>query len=180
VAARHGGFYGAGEFDTDALVARHPDLNFLELGRSCVLAPYRNKRTVELLWHGIWAYVLRHHVDAMFGCASLEGTEPDRLALPLSYLHHFAAAPPEWRTQALPARRVDMNRLPKEAIDIKAALRTLPPLIRGYLRLGAMVGEGAVIDHQFGTIDVLMVLPVSAISARYIQHFGASAERYAA
>ena len=55
VAERHGGFYSAGEFDIGELIARHPDLRFLELGRSCVLAPYRNKRTVELLWHGIAA-----------------------------------------------------------------------------------------------------------------------------
>ena len=180
VAARHGSFYSAGEFEIGALTARHPRLNFLELGRSCVLAPYRNKRTVELLWHGIWAYVLQHRVDVMFGCASLEGTTPERLALPLSYLHHFACAPAEWRAQPLPQRRVEMNRMSRDAIDAKAALRALPPLIKGYLRLGAFVGDGAVIDHQFGTTDVLMVLPVSAISARYVQHFGERAERYAA
>ena len=180
VAARHNGFYSAGEFDIDPLTARHPHLNFLELGRSCVLAPYRSKRTVELLWHGIWAYVLERRVDVMFGCVSLEGTDPKRLALPLSYLHHFAAAAAPWRTQAVPHRRVDMNRMPKQAIDAKAALRSLPPLIKGYLRLGAVVGDGAVIDHQFGTTDVLMILPVSAISARYIARFGERAERYAA
>ena len=71
----------------------HPDLRFLELGRSCVLKPYRNKRTVELLWHGIWTYVLHHRIDVMIGCASLEGTDPQDLALPLSFLHHYAAAP---------------------------------------------------------------------------------------
>ena len=53
------------------------DQRFLELGRSCVLEPYRNKRTVELLWHGIWTYVLHHRIDVMFGCASLEGTDPE-------------------------------------------------------------------------------------------------------
>ena len=180
VAARHGGFYSAGEFEIDALTSRHRHLSFLELGRSCVLAPYRNKRTAELLWHGVWSYVLQHRADVMFGCASLEGTEPGRLALPLSYLHHFARAPAPWRTQALPHRAVEMNLMPKDAVDAKAALRALPPLIKGYLRLGAVVGDGAVIDHQFGTIDVLMILPVSAISARYIAHFGQNAERYAA
>jgi len=68
----------------------------------------------------------------------------------------------------------------KEAIDPKAALRTLPPLIKGYLRLGCYIGDGAVIDRQFGTIDVLIILPVSALSARYVDHFGASAKRHAA
>ena len=180
VAERHGGFYSAGEFEIGALLARHRGSRFGELGRSCVLAPYRNKRTVELLWHGIWTTMLRHRIDAMIGCGSLVGTDPDTLALPLSFLHHFAAAPEAWRARALAQRRIDMNRMPKDAIDPKAALRALPPLIKGYLRLGAFVGDGAVIDRKFGTTDVLIVLPVSAINARYVEHFGADAERHAA
>jgi putative hemolysin len=73
-----------------------------------------------------------------------------------------------------------MNVFPKDALDPRAALRSLPPLIKGYLRLGAFCGEGAVVDHAFGTTDVLVVMPVSAINARYVGHFGADAERHAA
>ncbi len=169
-----GGFYTAGEFDIGPLLARHSHLQFLELGRSCVLAPYRNKRTVELLWHGIWAYVLQNGFDVMIGCASLDGTDPSRLSLPLSFLHHYARAPEVWRARALPQRHVEMNRLSKEAVDAKEALRLLPPLIKGYLRLGAGVGDGAVIDREFGTTDVLVVLPVSQIKERYLTHFDLS------
>jgi L-ornithine Nalpha-acyltransferase len=169
-----GGFYSAGEFDIGGLIARHGNLQFLELGRSCVLAPYRNKRTVELLWHGIWSYVLQNRLDVMIGCASLDGTDPKQLALPLSFLHHYARAPEAWRARALPRRYIEMNRMSKEAIDPKAALRMLPPLIKGYLRLGAYIGDGAVVDHEFGTTDVLIVLPVSAINERYIEHFDLS------
>jgi len=174
LAEEFGGFYTAGEFDIDALTGRHAKLQFLELGRSCVLAPYRNKRTVELLWHGVWAYVLQNRADVMMGCASLDGTEPRRLVLPLSFLHHYARAPETWRARALPHRYVEMNRLSREAIDPKAALRVLPPLIKGYLRLGALTGDGAVIDHEFGTIDVLIVLPVAEIKDRYLAHFDLS------
>jgi putative hemolysin len=180
IAARNGGFYTEAEFDISSLVDRHAHLKFLELGRSCVLPRYRDKRTLELLWHGIWSYVRQHQIDIMIGCASFEGTNPDRLALPLSYLHHYAGAPEPWRAQAHESRRVEMNRIAKEAINPKAALRELPPLIKGYLRLGAYIGDGAVIDHQFGTTDVLIVLPVSAISARYIEHFGGETSRRAA
>jgi putative hemolysin len=180
VAKRQGGFYSAAEFDVAALVARHRDARFLELGRSCVLPPYRNRRTVELLWHGIWSYVLAHRLDVMIGCASLEGTDPDALALPLSFLHHFARAGDAWHVSALPQRHVEMNRLPAAAIDRKAALHALPPLIKGYLRLGARIGDGAVIDRQFGTTDVFIVLPVAAINTRYIGHFGEAAQRHAA
>jgi putative hemolysin len=174
LAEEYGGFYTASEFDIGALLARHSHLQFLELGRSCVLAPYRNKRTVELLWLGIWAYVLQNGLDVMIGCASLDGTEPKRLALPLSFLHHYARAPEQWRARALPERYVEMNRMSKETIDPKEALRMLPPLIKGYLRLGGMVGDGAAVDHEFGTTDVLIVLPVSAIKQRYLEHFDLS------
>lgn len=180
VAEKHGGFYTGDEFDISGLMARQSGLKFLELGRSCVLPAYRTKRSVELLWHGVWSYVRRHNLDVMIGCASFEGTDPDRLALPLSFLHHFAAAPEGWRASAHPDRRVEMNRIAKENIDTKAALRMLPPLIKGYLRVGAFVGDGAVVDHQFGTTDVLVVMPVSAISGRYLDHFGADATRHAA
>jgi len=175
IAERHGGFYTENEFDISGLTQRHAELRFLELGRSCVLPAYRNKRTVELLWQGIWSYVRRHRFDVMIGCASLNGTDPDRLALPLSFLHHFAPAPEAWRARPHPSRRVEMNRMERRAIDPKAALHELPPLIKGYLRLGAFIGDGAVIDYQFGTIDVLIVLPVSVIKSRYIAHFSPEA-----
>jgi len=180
VAERSTGFYTAGEYQLGPLLERKRSLNFLELGRSCVLEPYRNKRTLELLWHGIWAYALAHRADVMIGCASLEGTDPDKLALPLSFLHHHARAPEDWSVRAQEHRRVEMNRVPAGAIDAKAALRALPPLLKGYLRLGAYVSDGAVIDHQFGTTDVCIILPVAAISARYIGHYGADASRFAA
>jgi putative hemolysin len=167
-----GGFYTAGEFDIGGLIARHAGLQFLELGRSCVLAPYRNKGTVELLWQGIHGYVLQNRIDVMIGCASLDGTEPKRLAMPLSFLHHYARAPEAWQARALPERYVEMNRMAKESIDPKEALRALPPLIKGYLRLGAYIGDGAVVDHEFGTTDVLVVLPMSAVKQRYLEHFG--------
>jgi len=179
VAEMHGGFYTADEYDVQPLLDRNPDFNFLELGRSCVLKPYRNKKTVELLWHGIWSYVLMHRIDAMIGCASLEGTDPEKLALPLSFLHHHCLAPEDWRVRALDERYTEMNRMPKEAVDARAALHALPPLIKGYLRLGATIGDGAVIDHQFGTIDVMIILPVSKISPRYVNYYGADASRYA-
>jgi len=171
VAARHAGFYSESEYDLGPLLAAQGHRRLLELGRSCVLKPYRSKRTVELLWQGIYAYVLHHRIDALIGCASLEGTDPDRLALPLAFLHHHARAPEDWRASALPERAVAMDRLPREAVDPKAALLALPPLIKGYLRLGATFGDGAVIDRQFGTTDVFVTLPVEAIGARYRGHF---------
>lgn len=180
VADRHFGFYTAREYDIAPLLAAHPTSRFLELGRSCVLKPYRTKRTVELLWRGVWAYARHHHIDVMIGCASLASVDPEKLALPLSFLHHHARAPAIWRARAHQERYVAMDRLRSEFVDPKAALKVLPPLIKGYLRLGATFGEGAVIDRSFGTTDVLVVLPVSAINQRYIDHFGSVPDRHAA
>jgi putative hemolysin len=178
VARRTRGFYTQGEYDlAPLLAAKSPEYRFMELGRSCVLKPYRNKRTVELLWHGLWTYVREHKVDVMIGCASFEGIDPNDYAMALSFLHHTALAPEEWRVRAHDNLYVPMDRLQKEKVDVKAALKALPPLIKGYLRLGAFVGDGAVIDKQFGTTDVLIVLPVEKIDPRYFEHFGAPDER---
>jgi len=176
IAERSLGFYTQGEYDIAPLIRAKPHYRFMELGRSCVLEPYRNKRTVELLWHGLWTYVREHKVDVMIGCASLPGTDPDQHAMALSFLHYNALAPEEWRCRAHDHLHVDMARLPRDQVDAKAALKSLPPLVKGYLRLGAYVGDGAVIDHQFGTTDVLIVLPVEKIDPRYFGHFGSPNE----
>lgn len=180
VAAEHGGFYTQDEYDIAPLMARHPDLRFLELGRSCVLPAYRTKRTVELLWHGIWSYVLAYDLDVMIGCASLAGTDPSTHAHTLSFLAHHAAPEAIWSASALPTRYTSMKMMDKAQIRPRQALKDLPPLIKGYLRLGGKIGDGAVIDHQFGTIDVLIILPVASIDQRYINHYGAEAGRFAA
>ena len=172
------GFYTQGEYDIAPLIAaKSPRYRFMELGRSCVLKPYRNKRTVELLWQGLWAYVREHDIDVMIGCASFEGTDPSKHAQALSMLYHERLAPDDWYVRAHEHLFVDMNMVPQEGIDAKAALRALPPLIKGYLRLGAYIGDGAVVDEQFGTTDVLIILPVEKIDPRYFEHFGAPNER---
>lgn len=177
MAARGAGFYTQGEYDIAPLIAaKSPRYRFMELGRSCVLKPYRTKRSVELLWHGLWTYVREHKVDVMIGCASFEGTDPAAHAMALSFLHHHALAPLEWRCRAHDGLHVPMDLIAKDKIDAKAALKALPPLIKGYLRLGAFVGDGAVVDRQFGTTDVLIILPVEKIDPRYFGHFGAPDE----
>jgi putative hemolysin len=168
-AARVGRFYSAGEYDITPLVGF--DGEVLELGRSCVDAAYRTRGTLQLLWRGIAAYVFKHRIDLMFGCASLPGTDPDALAAQLSYLWHNHLAPPALRPRALPGLHVEMNRLPIAAIDTRAVLAELPPLIKGYLRLGGFVGDGAVIDHQFNTTDVCVVVKTDLVTDKYYRHY---------
>lgn len=175
-----GGFYSSDEFELDKLVSRHPNLRFLELGRSCVLPDYRSKRTIELLWQGIWAYVNHYDIGVMTGCASFHGTVPAAHAEALSFLAHNRGAEGDWRVSAVARRHHPMDLMPAEAVNARSALTAMPPLIKGYLRLGAKIGDGCVIDHDFGTTDVFIVLPVETISARYINYYGAEAQRFAA
>ncbi len=168
VAALHGGYYTSSEYDLAPMLSANPlGTRFLELGRSCVLKSYRGRAsTMQLLWRGIVLYLDRYAIDVMFGCGSLPGTDADALALPMSYLHHFYRAPEGQRLVARPELYVEMNRMEKDAIDPKEALRSLPPLIKGYVRAGAYIGDGAVIDKQFGTTDVLIYFPVSRMATR--------------
>lgn len=163
-------FYTASEFDVSA-VAAHPG-EILELGRSCVAPEYRGRAVMQLLWRGIGAYVARHRIELMFGCASLHGTNPEAHAQALSYLHYFHEAPPELRLKALPERYTNMALLPREAVDAKRAFVALPALVKGYLRLGGYVGDGAVIDHEYNTIDVGVVVKTTLVTDKYVQRYG--------
>jgi len=168
-AARFGTFYSAGEYDIARLIA-YPG-QVLELGRSCVDAGYRARPVMQLLWSGIAAYVFHYDIALMFGCASLPGTDPEALAAPLSYLYHHHLAPPALRARALPERFVDMRRMDPAALDPNRTLAALPPLIKGYLRLGGFVGDGAVIDPQFNTTDVCVVVKTDLVSEKYSRHY---------
>ncbi|NKB49220.1 MAG: GNAT family N-acetyltransferase [Alphaproteobacteria bacterium] len=169
VATEHGRFYTSGEYDIANLYGFPGEM--LELGRSCVEAASRDRPTMQLLWRGIAAYVFHHDISLMFGCGSLHGTDPAALALPLSYLYHFHLAPPALRTKALPELYVDMNFLALEEIDPKKALASLPPLVKGYLRLGGFVGDGAVVDEQFNTTDVCVVVKTDLVTEKYYRHY---------
>jgi L-ornithine Nalpha-acyltransferase len=178
-AARAGGYYTSGEYDISRMLARWPaESRLLELGRSCIIKEYRSKSTtVQLLWRGVLAYVARFSIDLMFGCASLQGTDPDALALPLSYLHHYHAMPEGMHVRARPELYVEMNRMAKDSFDAKEALRSMPAMIKGYLRMGCGIGEGAVIDRQFGTTDVFIYLPLAMMDSRYRSKFGLDIKR---
>jgi putative hemolysin len=175
-AAKVGGFYTSSEFDLSAMLSGMPrDTKYLELGRSCILKSYRARPgTMQLLWKGLMAYVARFDIDMMFGCASLPGTNVEEMALPLAYLHHFHPMPAQLQVRARPELFVDMNRMPKEAIEPREAIRSLPAILKGYVRAGCGIGDGAVVDRQFGTTDVFIYFPVSGLDARYKSRFGLS------
>lgn len=165
-ANRVGGFYSAAEFDIGPILAQGGRL--LELGRSCVAPAWRNRGTLQALWHGLAEYIADNRIDVLFGCASLPGTSAERVAAPLAYLHQYHLAPVDWRARALPGRRVEVA---GQAPSPAAAFRLLPPLLKGYLRAGAWVGDGAALDGEFNTTDVLVILDTRAMAVRYQRRY---------
>jgi putative hemolysin len=168
-AATLGRFYSEDEYDVSRILEQKGRI--LELGRSCVAAGYRNRAVMQMLWRGIAAFVFHHQIELMFGCASLPGTDPDALATELTYLYYQHLAPAAIRPRALPHRYIEMRRLDQDAVDPRAALSRLPPLIKGYLRLGGFIGDGAVIDAQFNTTDVAVVVQTDLVTDKYFRHF---------
>ncbi|NVK19445.1 MAG: GNAT family N-acetyltransferase [Methylocystaceae bacterium] len=169
VAMLHEGFYSADEFDLSHLQNFPGEI--VELGRSCVDPNYRGKAVMQLLWRGIADYITQNNISLMFGCASFPGTDTKAMASALSYLSHHHSAPSEWSPKALDHRYVDMKLLKKKQIDSRQALREMPPLIKGYLRVGGVIGQGAVIDHQFNTTDVCLLVETGNVTGRYQRHY---------
>ena len=157
------------EFNLDKLINYNG--NILELGRSCVDKNYRNGKTMQLLWTFIAQYVLKYDIKIMFGCASFPGINVSTHKPALSYMYKKYLAPKSLRPVAIQGRYINME--DKSAFDanFRNFIKSIPPLIKGYIRLGAFVGDGAVIDHDFNTIDVCIVLPTEKIASRYMEHY---------
>lgn len=166
---RAGRFYSETEFDLTVL--KSSGRRLLELGRSCIHADHRGGTGMFQLWNGLARYVIERKIEVMFGAASLPGTDPVALAVPLSHLYHFHLAPPPLRVVARGANAAHMNLLPAAQLDRRAALAGLPALIKAYLRLGGFVGDGAFVDRAFNTIDVCLVMDTEMMSVKHREFY---------
>lgn len=164
-------FYSFQEFDLSNMDNDHfrelmDGRQLLELGRSCVREEYRSNNIIQLMWRAIVKYIVRHNVGCMFGCASLAGVIQGDLQAPLSYLYHKYKTPDEFNIPALPELYQKMDYFPWDELDRSKAKRQLAPLVRGYANLGCYIGDGAVIDEQFNTTDVLILLLTDRLRER--------------
>jgi len=162
----HGKFYTEGEFDIKKILKKKGEV--LELGRSCVEQNYRDKPIIKLLWKAISAYMEHYKIKILFGCASFTGINYKKYKEQLSYIYHYHLAPEEILPKALPPNNIKLNYCQKKDLDTYKIFKTLPPLLKGYLRLGAYVGDGAFIDKQFNTIDICIVLKSDSLKKRYV------------
>jgi putative hemolysin len=168
-AAQMGRFYSSAEYDIQKMIDYPGEV--LELGRSCIAKDARNTATMQMLWRGIALYAHHYNVQLMFGCPSTPGTDPTQHAQALSYLYHHHLAPPELRARALPHRYVKMDMLEPGSYEPRKAMARVSPLIKGYLRLGGFVGDGAVIDEQFNTTDVFVIVKTELVTEKYMRHY---------
>ena len=168
-AARFGRFYCDDEYDLTPL--RASGRRVVELGRSCVDPAFRGGAGMFLLWNALADYVLDRKIEILFGVASFHGTEIAPLAQALSWLHHHHLAPEGLRPTARPAHAQRMDLIPPKDLDRRAAMTSMPALIKAYLRLGGVVGDGAWIDHDFNTTDVFLLMDTTAMSARHRQFY---------
>jgi putative hemolysin len=168
-AEAHGEFNSGKWYNLTPLLESGQSL--LELSRSCVLPEYRTRNILTMLWQGIGDYISQHNIDIMFGCASFHTANPETIKEELSYLYHYHLAPDAVRCKALDHLYVEMDMMKKKDINTRKAFHALPPLIKGYLRVGSSVGHGAVVDHEFETTDVFVSMQTHMLSEKYRKHY---------
>lgn len=157
-----GGFYAAGEFDLSRL--EHLFDRTVEVGRACVHQNYRNGGTITKLWAGLAQYMQKNQYEYMIGCASVNMSDGGHAAASLYYsLQEKAMAPLEYRV-------FPHNPLPIETLKHDVAV-SCPPLIKGYLRLGAYICGAPAWDPYFNSADMLVMLPLSRMNPKYAAHF---------
>lgn len=169
-ARKHFGFYSEREFDLENIKKLPGEL--LELGRSCAYKDYRDRALIHAMWQAIAEYIRRHRVRYIFGCASLHTTNPREVSEFFSLLKERFYAPEELRVYPLPDKSFP-------ELDEKVKIRSdptlffgLPSLIKGYLRVGALLCGPPALDVEFGTTDLFLLLDMNKMSSEYLRRFG--------
>ncbi|MEK7810293.1 MAG: GNAT family N-acyltransferase [Pseudomonadota bacterium] len=161
-AVKAGSYYSETEFDMTRLM--HLRDRMVEVGRSCVHPDYRDGATITQLWSGLADYVTKHNHEYLIGCASISMGDGGHYAASVyNKIHKLHAAPSEYRV--FPHCRLPLESL-NQNLDV-----IIPPLIKGYLRLGAYIAGEPAWDPDFNCADVFILLPVSRMNARYAKHF---------
>src|SRR5215475_1928117 len=173
-AERHIGFYSENEFDLSNLKRLRGEM--LELGRSCIAASHRSFATLNLLWSAIVKYASDRGLSHLFGCASLHVSEASEVQPVYSYLRANHFAPEKYRVHPVESCRMMISEDAGDGSNSRAALSKLSPILKGYLRAGAMVCGAPAYDAEFGTADVLVILEMEKMAGRYKQRYIAGSE----
>jgi len=174
-ARRHSGFYSENEFDLRNILKLDGEL--LELGRLCVHRDYRDHGVIDSMWQAIAEYVTRRRVRYLFGCASLHTLDPAEVGAAYALLKTKYYADEEYRVSPLPDKAFKGL---DETLPVKNGRKLflkLPSLIKGYLKIGALVCGPPALDLEFGTTDFFMLLDLQKLSREYLKRLGLEVAR---
>lgn len=173
VADRNIGFYSETEFDLENLKSASAAIGgtLLELGRSCIAETHRSFATINLLWNAIVRYAAEHRVTHLFGCGSLHLADETQVQQVYAYLKARHFAPEEFRVYPLAGCRMAIQEDGTASEDSRSILKLISPILKGYLRTGAVVCGAPAYDEEFGTADVLVLMEMTKLADRYRQHY---------
>ena len=167
IAAHCGGFYTSSEFDLSKILNSYKNNQILELGRSCVHKNYRNGTIMNLLWKAIAEYVKLYDIKILLGCASFHGTDIIKHTNELSYLRKNFSLPDEFSVKSLDTKIYpSYTEINSNINDLRTFVK-LPPLIKGYLRIGGKVSHDCFVDYKFNTIDLCVIVTTDNIDEKY-------------
>ena len=166
------GFYSSREYEIKGLYKISDKC--IELGRTCVSPEYRTGAAVALLWSAITELLRRADLTYMLGCVSLEETSPKIGWAVYEYIRQTYSISKEFTVVPRPGFRLKRPPDPEieKVLSDKAALKKyIPPIFKGYLRLGALICGDPAVDRAFGTIDFFILVDINKVPERYIRHF---------
>ena len=167
ITAYCGGFYTSSEFDLSKILNSYKNNQILELGRSCVHKNYRNGTIMNLLWKAIAEYVKLYDIKILLGCASFHGTDIIKHTNELSYLRKNFSLPDEFSVKSLDTKIYpSYTEINSNINDLRTFVK-LPPLIKGYLRIGGKVSHDCFVDYKFNTIDLCVIVITDKINEKY-------------
>ena len=169
VAQKNIGFYSENEFDLSEVYSLLGEC--AEIGRSCVHRNYRDGSVISLLWNGLASYMRQFDVQYLMGCASLHTTEANEASRVYAWFREKDAIATEASVMPLPTHELAGFRRDYPIDDAKLVGKTIPPLIKGYLRAGTKVCGHPALDAEFGTVDYFVLFNRFDIEKRYGKHF---------
>jgi L-ornithine Nalpha-acyltransferase len=169
-ARRHIGFYSEKEFDLTQI--KKLDGELMELGRSCARKDFRDRALIPLMWDAIADQVRTHHVRYLFGCGSLYSMDRAEVSAMFSLLKKKYYATDTYRVRPLAQCAFDGLADDVAITDEQALFQKLPSLIKGYLRIGALVCGPPALDVEFGTADFFLLLDFGTLKEEYLKRLG--------
>ena len=167
IAVHFGGFYTSAEFDLSKILNSYNHNQILELGRSCVHQDYRNGKIMNLLWKAIAEYIKLYDIKILLGCASFHGTNVMKYTNELSYLRKNFSLPDKLSVKSLDTKIYpSYTEINSNINDLRTFVK-LPPLIKGYLRIGGKVSYDCFVDYKFNTIDLCVIVNTRNIDKKY-------------